>query len=368
MLKTRFLAVISVMLSTAWAATVGQAAGPVVQVEPSRVIELVEQGHSEKAPVISSIALESAGRLLATSGDDHLVRIWNVQQGELVRRLGGHADWVRSVVFSPDGRMLATAGDDRRIKLWDMASDQPQPRAAVLRSQPRAAVLRSVSIPAPDWAVHALALSGDGGMLAAAGFAKTVRIHDTRSGALLWELDAPGGDIRALAFSPDGTQLAAAGRRGPIRVWTTADGRHVHDLVGHRRRVWALAYSPDGTRLASAGEGRDVRLWGTGTGELVQTLPPRRAKVLALAFCSTGRLAVGGSDNVIRVWDLADRFERFELVGHTGSVTALTWDASTGMLLSGSFDTTVRLWRLPAENVDRISGAFHRSGGVLSPD
>jgi WD40 repeat protein len=366
MSKSRFLAVISVTLSTAWAATVVQAAEPVVQIEPSRVIELVEQGRSEKVPVISSIALDAAGRLLATSGDDHLVRIWNVQQGELIRRLDGHADWVRSVVFSPDGRMLATAGDDRRIKLWNMASDRPHPRA--VRSQPRAAVLRFVSIPVPDWAVHALALSGDGGMLAAAGFAKTVRIHDARSGALLWELDARDGDIRALAFSPDGAQLAAAGRRGPIRVWTTADGRHVHDLVGHRRRVWALAYSPDGTRLASAGEGRDVRLWDTGTGELMQTLPPRRAKILALAFCSAGRLAVGGSDNVIRVWDLADRRERFELVGHTGSVTALTWDASDGMLLSGSFDTTVRLWQLPAENVDRISGAFHRSGGVFGPD
>jgi WD40 repeat protein len=65
-------------------------------------------------------------------------------------------------------------------------------------------------------------------------------------------------------------------------------------------------------------------------------------------------LAAGGSDDLIRVWDLATRSEQLRLVGHTGSVSALAWDSQAEVLISGSFDTTVRLWLLRS-NMDVIS-------------
>ena len=34
------------------------------------------------------------------------------------------------------------------------------------------------------------------------------------------------------------------------------------------------------------------------------------------------------------------------LVGHTGSVTALDFDEPSALLVSGSYDTTVRLWQV----------------------
>ena len=47
---------------------------------------------------------------------------------------------------------------------------------------------------------------------------------------------------------------------------------------------------------------------------------------------------------MIRLWDLPTRQEKARLVGHTGSVAALAFNSKTGVLLSGSFDTTVRTW------------------------
>jgi mitogen-activated protein kinase organizer 1 len=78
----------------------------------------------------------------------------------------------------------------------------------------------------------------------------------------------------------------------------------------------------------------------------LETLPARPGVVLSLVFCGPDRLAAGGSDDLIRVWDLTTRSEQLRLVGHTGSVSALVWDAQAELLVSGSFDTTVRLWPL----------------------
>jgi WD40 repeat protein len=45
----------------------------------------------------------------------------------------------------------------------------------------------------------------------------------------------------------------------------------------------------------------------------------------------------------------------YRLVGHTGSVTALVWDAAEQVLISGSFDTTVRVWPLKVQGTPIVS-------------
>ncbi len=191
-------------------------------------------------------------------------------------------------------------------------------------------------------------------MLAAAGFAGQVWIFDAATGRPLWRWNAPSEDVRALAFSPDGRGLAAAGRSGTIRVWDASTGKVRGDLEGHQRRVRALAYSPDGARLVSAGEEQSIRLWDVSRLGDLKTLPVRPGVVLSLAFCGPERVAAGGSDNVIRIWDLSTGTEQLRLLGHTGSVSALVWDTRAEVLVSGSFDTTVRFWPLRT-NMDAIS-------------
>ena len=62
-------------------------------------------------------------------------------------------------------------------------------------------------------------------------------------------------------------------------------------------------------------------------------------------------LATGGSDNVIRVWDIQSRTVIKELKGHTGSVAALACNRAGTTLVSGSYDTTLRIWDLNSPDV-----------------
>jgi WD40 repeat protein len=309
------------------------AAQEIARLAPSHVIEFGRQQRIGPA-VVSAVAISADGRRLAAVGDDHSVRLWDRESGQLLYRLAGHTDWVRAVAFSPNGKVLASAGSDRTIRLWDPATGR---------------LIKT--LPPHDQAITVLAFSPDGRQLAAAGFQKTLFLYDAASGRALRDLSCPSVDIRALAFSPSGDRLAAAGRDGKIRIWNMTLGQPERDVAerniqAHRRRIRSLVFSPDGRRLASAGEGRHIRLWDTATGRELLSIPCGPTRVQAMDFTGDDELAVGGSDNVIRRWNLTTKSVTQLLVGHTGSVVALACHRADGLLVSGSFDTTVRIWNL----------------------
>lgn len=65
----------------------------------------------------TSIALSPGGRVLAFgAGND--IFLWDVANLKPLRTLTGHTDRVTSVAFAPDGMMLASSGDDDVVKMW----------------------------------------------------------------------------------------------------------------------------------------------------------------------------------------------------------------------------------------------------------
>lgn len=281
-------------------------------------------------PVLTSVVLQPGGKLLAVGGDDHLLRIWNPATGELLHELAGHRDWIRAIAFLPDGQRLITAGNDHRLLEWTMSDG--------------GVVQRQLAV-APQ-AISAVALGADAKQFVIAGFNKTLCLYDTATGERAQGLDCPCRDMRCATFSPDGLQLAAAGRNGKIRFWTSVEAEPSRTVPGHTQRIRALAFSPDGSRLASAGEDRVARIWNVADGQMEIELPTPGSKVMSLTYIDRDRIATGGTDNKIRIWDLVTRRELAVLQGHTGTVATL--DAEGGMLVSGGFDCTVRIWSIDA--------------------
>ena len=84
-------------------------------------------------------------------------------------------------------------------------------------------------------------------------------------------------------------------------------------LPGHTDEVFAVAFHPGGTRLATGGRDGAVWLWDLERGEEVARLPGHTSFVWSLAFSPDGAtLASGSGDATVRLWDTAPLKTRYQ--------------------------------------------------------
>lgn len=234
---------------------------------------------------IQALALSPDEKTLAVGiANDGSIRFINPKTGDLMNTLSPtHENWVQVLTFSPDGKVLASSGDDEQIILWDVATGKEIKQL----------------YKGDNW-IWGMAFSPDGKSLIA-GFdtASTFRVWDIAT----WELQRTfSGDFAAdLAFSPDGSKFATAG--GGIHeanIWDFASGKKLFNLSGLQGWVWAIAYSPDGKYVASGGVGDVVVVWDANTGNRAYELATGDDFIQTLAYSPDGtKLASGGSEVVI---------------------------------------------------------------------
>jgi WD40 repeat protein/class 3 adenylate cyclase/tRNA A37 threonylcarbamoyladenosine biosynthesis protein TsaE len=280
--------------------------------------------------------------LLASSGRDGIIRLWDPRTRALVGELRGHECVnenqcnVSTVAFSPDGRLLASAGDDGTVRLWDVA----------------ARTAKGPPLRAHDGGAYGVAFSPDGKVLASSGANGGLRLWDVATGRSLRALEGhdPAKAVWAVAFSPDGTRLASAGEDKTVRLWDPASGEEVgQPLLGHTDQVQGVAFNPAGTLLASSGslEDHTVRLWDPTTGQPVGTpLAGHTLGIWGVAFDPSGTLLASGSeDGTVRLWDVAQGVELGPpAVGHLKTVFGIDFSADGRMLASSGADGTIWLW------------------------
>jgi len=237
-----------------------------------------------------------------------VVAQWDVAKGEVVREYRGHRYPVVSTAVSRDGRRLATRAALRKAKqgehetwVWDVSTGE---------------MLRAISTEA----LVSLALSSDGGRLAAFLRTGEVASWDVATGRELWrraghspvEAARASSAVFDLAYSPDDRLIATAGFfDGCVQLLNAATGEPVHGPLAARPALTGVAFTPDGRRVAAAGYDSEVRLWDVATGRLALTLTvPGGARRADLGFTARpyfsqrgGRLGVLNWNGLIAVWN-----------------------------------------------------------------
>jgi serine/threonine protein kinase len=271
--------------------------------------------------------------------------LWAADGGdEPLKVLRGHASRVTAVALSADGKRAVSGDDQGTVILWSTETGQ--------------AIRMFVKVHRPG--TEGVALSPDGKYYASGGRDKKVRVWTTESGKSRWVLDGHTDTVLMLAFSPDGRTVASGSQDKTVRVWDLRTGEALHALSGHQDFVRGLAYSPDGKSLVTAGSGgfrngrwdagsdNDIRVWDVATGKQTFRFPTPGHSVRFLATTPDGRHALtGGQDRRVILWDLRTGKEAARLEGHDNFVLGVAVFPDGTQAVSGSSDKTVRLWKLP---------------------
>src|SRR5262249_15980350 len=73
---------------------------------------------------VISVAFSPDGTLLAASGVQNKVNIWDFTNRTVRWYFEGHLGHVSALAFSPDGRRIISASNDGTIRAWDIASQK----------------------------------------------------------------------------------------------------------------------------------------------------------------------------------------------------------------------------------------------------
>ena len=288
-----------------------------------------------------SVAFSPDGRSLAAGGFhmDKLVGIYDVRTGKRLRTLAGHTEWeADACTISPDGTLLASTGTDKQILVWDLATGALRHRLA---DQP--------------FRVTTLAFSPDSATLACGGD-KTVRLWDMRTGQLRRTLAGHRDWVCTVAFSPDGTTIASGSCdwsfhrghdwprpewRGPEkcewRLWDAASG-DLKRAVTESGPLLSLAFAPDGKSLA-CGIGTEVRLYDLSSEAPGRVVTSHHYGVTSVAFAPDGAAIISGShDHTVKRTSLATGREEWQAPGSFEQVNSVALSEDGSLLATGSSD------------------------------
>ncbi|QIS02167.1 hypothetical protein F5X71_07410 [Nocardia brasiliensis] len=357
----------------------------------TQVYPVINASDARHAGRILGLSYYAPGNLLASTGEDGLIRLWELAGSARAVAIGdslrGHQRSVTSAAFAPDGRILASAGYDRRAQLWDVR-DPKQPRAlgAVELSAPVRALayapdgrsivaatddgqLTSVDVADPaaprvrhqvrahEDTINALAISADGATLVSASDDRTVRIWDpaefTPIGAPLRTDTA----VRSVALGPN-DRLMAGTASGALHMWTLTD-RAAPQQFGtpqavHSGPINALAFGPQGQMISGSGDGK-VCLWQqtvSGFQPFGRPFGGNRGPVSRLAVTSDARVLTAGNDGRVRVWT---RPSADIPVSSTAPFTSVEVDDAGSRMVTGSDDGRFQVWRVSADSVTPAS-------------
>jgi WD40 repeat protein len=268
----------------------------VIDVRDAETGESVRSWHGHDVDV-NDVAFSSDGSMLATTGDDGAVRVWDPRTGEELSSFEDQDDVVVfGATFSPDGSLLAASwiDEDDPVRVMNVATGEV---IAKIESD----------------GVQRMSFSPDGDRLALGNLGGPARVVDLDSGEALFTLGALGADgERDLSWSPDGQWLATTGGDGNARIWDGDTGEQLFTVAGHTGAVEALDWSPDSTRLATASRDGTARVWGIedeGVRELLALSSQSTSDGLAdVAFSPDGeRLMTGDwSMNAVQVFDVSE--------------------------------------------------------------
>ena len=320
------------------------------------------------------LAFSPDGRLLATGTyRSNTVKLWETATNRKLRELsaGGQimAGIAPAVAFSLDNRLVAASGGDNSITVWDVMSGREVNR---LVGGATGSMMASIGVYFIGFA--------SGNRLVAVSDA--IRVWDLSTGRELQSFEAEltsasgfNGTDGAIALSPDGNQLFVVLGSVDVQVRTLdlASGREVRrvklpeDLIDNLQ----LSVNAEGHLLAAGIENKRFKLWNLTTKNS-RELASTTKEFCQVKFSRGGRLLALSDSFTVKTWDVASLRELSTLrVPNSGVLAFQGGDAFVAFsedgkrIATSGFDTDTIIWETETgKRLSTLSGRTNMAYNV----
>jgi len=225
-------------------------------------------------------------------------------------------------------KYVLTAGYDNQIILWDAKSQEPISRAM------------------HDHLANHCTFSPDGSYALTSSSDYTARLWNVPDLRLITIFAGHEDDVEMSVFHPNKPLIATASRDHRVRVYSLA-GALSHTFVGHTADVISVEWVGATDELISSSDDGTVKRWSLYSRAMVSDLNLDGVETDTIVVLSDGRVLAGNDNGEIVV---IDQNERCVIKAHDAGVKRLILDSCRGLLVSLSYDRTMRLWKI----IDRI--------------
>ena len=249
-----------------------------------------------RASAITAIAASPWAPLVAVAGQQQ-ISLYQSDTAALLGVIPFPEGIAQSLRFSNDGAYIVAAGGEHSVKGVAVIFD--------VKTGNRIATVGDELDVAFDADVNAKMTQ-----VALGGPQKMLRIYDTATGELQFDIKKHTDWIYAVAFSPDGVLVASGDRSAGLCVWEASTGRLFLDLTEHKGAIHSIAWRDDSNVFASASEDGTIKLWDVVEGKSVKTINAHGGGVTSVRFDHQGRLVSCGKDNRVKLWDASGNMIR----------------------------------------------------------
>jgi serine/threonine protein kinase len=245
--------------------------------------------------------------VLVTAEADHMLHLWSLPDGELLKALQGHTDAVTTLEMSQDGQLLISGSEDRTVRLWD-----------------------------------------------------------AKTGTLLRTFEGHEQGITSVGISPDKQTIASSSKDGVMHIWDLQTGTILQILTVSTGTVTAITYGAS-DRLFSASDDYQIQDWDLRTGTLQRTFTGHTAPITGLRMAKDNTLFSFGEDRTLE-WDIER--ETLVRVFSEDSANPMMTLLDDQYVVTVHDNGSVRRWTREAGRlVKTVSGGFEQSlDAVLSAD
>ncbi len=195
-----------------------------------------------------------------------------------------------------------------------------------------------------DDVVRSARFSQDGRLVITTSDDETAKLWDATTGAKIAVLKGHTGIVISSAFSPDTKYVVTTSTDKTAKLWDVATGKLRSTTKGNKDITWRAAFSPDGRYFAFT-TNNEAKIIETATGKLLWELQGHSGILSTITFNGTSTYAVTGSeDKTAKVWDIATGKLVVTLAGSLYGIDAAGFTPDGSQIVTTSFNRTSLVW------------------------